>query len=297
MDTKQFRWAWTALVTPFNEDGSIDWEAFDNLVEMQVIWWVTWILLLGTTWENPSLTAQESVDIVTRWVEKIAGRCKIMVNTWTNDTNKSIVATKKIAELWWIDAILIVNPYYNKPTQKWLYMHFKAVANAISLPVFVYNIKWRTWVNLETDTLLRLVGDCKNIVWVKEASGDMDQIKDVIRRSPDDFIVLSWDDDLTLSLIQEGGDGVISVASNFLPRQISDFVNFALQNDSKAEEMKWELKAFFQWEFIQTNPLPIKAALAYTWHIKEVYRLPMCPMDESERNKWIEIVQKYSKVY
>jgi 4-hydroxy-tetrahydrodipicolinate synthase len=291
---ESFSWTWTALVTPFDENDNIDFIAFDKLIERQIEWKIDWILFLWTTWENPTITDEEGFDIVSRWIEKIDWRCKVMVNVWTNCTKKTIKFINHISKIKFIDALLVVNPYYNKPTQMWLYSHFKTIADSTDLPIFIYNIKSRTWVNLETDTLLRLIKDCKNIIWVKEASCDINQIKDVINRTHEDFIVLSWDDWITFDLIKNGWDWVISVASNFLPYDVSDFVKYWLKWDfDMAEKLNNKLLEFFEWQFIQTNPIPIKTALAYIWLIKEQFRLPMCQMDPEFKNKWLDIVRKY----
>ncbi len=291
---QQFRWVCTALVTPFNNEGGIDWESFDILIEKQILWWVNGILLLWTTGESPTIGHNEWIELVKRAIKKIDRRCNIMVNVWTYSTYKSIKKLQEFEEIWWIDAFLAVNPYYNKPTQKWLYMHFKMIANSTSLPLFLYNIQWRTWVNLETDTLVKLSEDCSNIVWVKEASGSMEQMKEVIANTHDDFVVVSWDDSLTLELITNWWDGVISVASNLLPEKMTNMVQAALDNNmADAKEIDDSLQEFFEQEFIQTNPLPIKTALAHVWLIQEQFRLPMCTMDSELRNKWLELVDRY----
>ncbi len=291
---QEFAWNWTAFITPFREDESIDREAFDNLLQKQIDTWVKWILLLGTTAEYPTLSREEDTQVTLRGIEKINQNAKIMVNIWTNSTYETIENLKKYEEIPWIDAYLVVNPYYNKPTQTGLYKHFKAVADETNRPVFLYNIKWRTWVNLETDTLLELINNTNNIVWVKEASQDTNQITDVINQTPEDFVVLAWDDWMAYPTIMNNGHWVIWVTSNLLPYEVTKFVNKWLDGDIQ-EFDKWEeyLREFFENEGIQTNPIPIKTALAGKWYINEVFRLPLCPMDEEYRNKWLQIVDKY----
>jgi len=291
---EKFSWVWTAFITPFNEDGSIDFEAFDKLIEKQIAGGVKWLLFLGTTGETPTLTEDEKEQIVRRWIEKIAGRCLVMVNTWSNATNASIENSKKYDKVDWIDVFLVVNPYYNKPTQEWLYRHFRGVADSVSKPIFLYNIAWRTWINLETETLVRLSNDCGNIVWVKEASWSLEQMQDVIDSTDRDFVVLSWDDSLTIDLMKIGWAWIISVASNYIPETMSQMVwSFLEWNISKADEINNNLWEFFDWEFIQTNPLPIKVALVEAWIIKEQYRLPLCEMDTTPRKEWLNILEKY----
>lgn len=290
-----YSWVWTALITPFDEKWNIDFEAFDNLIEIQVSSWVKWILFLWTTWESPTLTKTEKIQIIKRWIEKIWGRCFNMVNSWTNSTKQSIDLTLEFDQIQWIDTYLLVNPYYNKPTQEWLYRHFKAIADSTSKEIFIYNIFWRTWVNLETQTLVRLSENCNNIIWVKEASWDLDQMQDVINNTPQDFVVLSWDDSLTFDLIKRWGHWIVSVASNYIPKIMVEMVEKALIWDyESADIINKNLGEFFEWEFIQTNPLPIKVALAEAWFIKEKYRLPLCEMDSNLRTKWINILQKYT---
>ena len=261
---------------------------------MQIAWGVKWILLLWTTGESPTLSKEEKIKIVNRWIEKINKRCLVMVNSWTNSTSASVEATKEFDKIDWIDAFLVVNPYYNKPTAEWLYRHFKAVADSTIKQVFVYNILWRTAINLETETLLKLSKNCKNVVWVKEASWNLEQMQEVINTLDEDFVVLSWDDSLTLDLIKMWWSWVVSVASNYIPETMTNLVKTALQKDyDKAEELNNDLWEFFDGEFIQTNPLPIKVALAEQWIIKETYRLPLCEMDSEPRKKWINILEKY----
>jgi 4-hydroxy-tetrahydrodipicolinate synthase len=293
---ENFSWLWTALITPFDEKWNVDFEAFDNLIEIQVSSWVKWILFLWSTWESSTLTKTEKLQIVKRWIKKIQGKCFVMVNSWTNSTQQSIDFTLELDQIHWIDAFLLVNPYYNKPTQEWLYRHFKAIADSTSKRIFIYNIQWRTWVNLETETLVRLSRSCYNVIWVKEASWNLDQMQEVLNKTKEDFVVLSWDDSKTFDLIKMWGHWLISVASNFFPKIMVEMVEKALKQDfESAEKINKNLSKFFEWEFIQTNPLPIKAALAEVWLIKEIYRLPLCEMDIDLRFKWVNILHKYSE--
>ncbi|MCB0317362.1 MAG: 4-hydroxy-tetrahydrodipicolinate synthase, partial [Bdellovibrionales bacterium] len=259
---KRFRGVYTAIVTPFLENGEIDWPAFENLVERQVSAGITGIVPCGTTGESPTLSLEEQNELIKKTVSIVNKRCQVIAGTGSNCT-KSSVAKSKFAEELGVDACMVVNPYYNKPTQEGLYLHFKEIANSVAVPIILYNIKGRTGVNLETKTLLRLVDECSNICAVKEASGDLDQMSEVIKSTSDDFAVLSGDDDLTLELISRGGDGVISVASNLIPDRMLAMVNkaFAGDMDGAVADSK-SLKTLFEVEFIETNPIPIKAALA-----------------------------------
>ncbi|KKP91406.1 4-hydroxy-tetrahydrodipicolinate synthase [Candidatus Nomurabacteria bacterium RIFOXYC2_FULL_36_8] len=286
----KYKGVWTAMITPFNEDGSIDWRSFDNLVERQVEAKVTGIIINGTTGESPTITDEECIDLIKRAKEKVADKCLIMAGTGTNNTKKSVEKTKSAEEAG-ADIVLLVNPYYNKPTQNGLYLHFKAIAESTSLPVFLYNIKGRTGVNLETDTLKKLANEVKNIVGVKEASGDLNQIKAVCELGLEDFVILSGDDNITLEIIKSyGADGVISVASNIVPSDMVSMVGSALKKDyTKAEEVNTKLADLFKILFIETNPIPVKYASYKMGLCQNIYRLPMCKIGE-ENGKQVEAV-------
>jgi 4-hydroxy-tetrahydrodipicolinate synthase len=291
-NTKLFKGVYTAIVTPFNQDDSIDWDALKNLVEFQIENGVAGIVPCGTTGESPTLSHEEHDQVIEKIIEWVNKRCQVIAGTGSNATAEAIRLSQHAQEAG-ADGLLIVNPYYNKPTQEGLYRHFKTVANAVKIPVVVYNIKGRTAVNVETPTLMRLIKDCPNINAVKEASGDLDQMKDVIAQSPDDFSVLSGDDNITLDLIKAGGDGVVSVASNMIPDKMVAMVNAALDgNFEEAEKINNSLAEFFKGEFIETNPIPIKAALAMQGKIQEAYRLPMCEMAAENKKTWREILEK-----
>lgn len=281
MNKNKYKGVWTALVTPFKEDGSIDWESFDKLIERQVESGVTGIIINGTTGESPTITDEECVALIKRAKEKTSGKCLIMAGTGTNNTKKSIEKTRE-AESAGADVVLLVNPYYNKPTQKGLYLHFRAIAESTNLPVFLYNIKGRTGVNLETDTLYKLAKEVKNIIGVKEASGDLNQIKAVCELDLEDFVVLSGDDNITLEVIKSyGANGVISVASNIVPEDMVNMVNTALGKDFvKAEEINQKLSTLFKVLFIETNPIPVKYASYKMGLVQNIYRLPMCEIGE-----------------
>lgn len=281
-----FKGVYTAIITPFKQDKTIDWSALKNLVEFQIANKVAGIVPCGTTGESPTLSHDEHDKVIESVVKWVDGRCMVIAGTGSNSTTEAVRLTKH-AEKAGADACLIVNPYYNKPTQEGLYRHFKAVADAVKIPIVVYNIKGRTAVNVETPTLMRLVNDCDNVTAVKEASGDINQMKDVIKQAPGSFSVLSGDDNITLDLIKAGGNGVVSVASNMIPDKMVAMVDAALNKDFKeAEKLNDEMADFFKGEFIETNPIPIKAALAMKGMCEEVYRLPMCELRPENREKW-----------
>lgn len=298
MKTENFRWVWTALVTPFKTwngiDNKVDYKALDKLIDMQLKWWVDWILLLWTTAESPTITKKEGKKIVEFAIKKIAKKTKVMVNIWTYSTKESLKKLELFEEISWIDAYLVVNPYYNKPTQTGLFSHFTTIAKATKRPVVLYNIKWRTWVNLETSTLLKIASECKNVIWVKEASWDLAQIKEVIEKRPENFLVFSWEESLTYDLTKNWWDWVISVASNCIPALMKEFLDECLEKSQKASELQEKYLEFFNALFLQTNPLPAKTFLASKWIIKETFRLPLCPIDKEKREEFLNIVKKYN---
>lgn len=297
MNTDQYKGVWTALITPFQKNGSIDWVSFDKLVDQQIEAGVTGIVICGTTGESPTITDIECIELVKRAKEKTLGKCFLMVGTGTNNTLKSIEKTK-LAEKAGADLVIIVNPYYNKPTQKGLYLHFKNIAESTSLPIILYNIKGRTGVNLETTTLCKLAEEVKNIVGVKEASGDLDQIKSVCEQKPLDFIVLSGDDNITFKIIRDYDvSGVISVSSNIIPREMVRMVNLTLSNKIKeAEEINTKLEALFKILFIETNPIPIKYASSEMGLCENIYRLPMCEIEEEHGKKVKELLTQMNLI-
>ncbi|RPJ59209.1 MAG: 4-hydroxy-tetrahydrodipicolinate synthase, partial [Dehalococcoidia bacterium] len=257
-----FRGVFTAIVTPFNEDENVDEPTLKNLIDFNIANGVNGIVPCGTTGESPTLSHEEHDRVIELTVEHVNGRATVIGGTGSNSTREAIRLSRH-AETAGVDAVLLVNPYYNKPTQEGLYRHFRAIAESVNIPCILYNIKGRTGVNLETDTLLRLVNDCPNMAGVKEASGDMRQIKQVIAGRTNGFSVLSGDDNITLELIKSGGDGVISVASNFIPAQMSRLVKLALAgNFAEAETLDKELAPLFEAEFVETNPIPIKYMLS-----------------------------------
>lgn len=284
---------YTALITPFTKEGAFDEAAFKDLIEFQITSGVSGLVPCGTTGESPTLSHEEHDRVIQLTVETAAGRVPVIAGTGSNATSEAIQLSQH-AEKSGVDAVLLVNPYYNKPTQQGLYLHFKAIADSISIPCVLYNIQGRSGVNLETETLARLAAECSNITTVKEASGNLQQIKDVIASTDSSFHVVSGDDNMTLSLIESGGKGVISVASNLIPDKMVEMVNLALEGrmeEARAKEA--QLANFFQTMFIETNPIPIKTAMAMRGWCEEVFRLPMCGLSsEGKRAKLKAIVDK-----
>jgi len=287
-----FQGAYTAIITPFKDNGKVDEEAFKKLIDFQIKNKIDGIVPCGTTGESPTLSHEEHEKVIEICVRHVNGKVPVIAGAGSNSTAEAISLTKHAKEIG-ADAVLQVNPYYNKPTQKGLYLHFKAIADAVDIPVIVYNIKGRTAVNVETPTLVRLMNDCENIAAVKEASGDINQMKDVIAQRKNGFSVLSGDDNMTLSLIKEGGDGVISVASNLVPNRIVAMVHAALDGKiEEAERLDKNLAELFKACFIETNPIPIKTALAMEGMCREVFRLPMCSMEDANKEKLRKVLKE-----
>jgi 4-hydroxy-tetrahydrodipicolinate synthase len=289
---KKFRGVYTAIVTPFKKDEGVDYDALGKLIELQISAGVDGIVPCGTTGESPTLTQEEHEAVIEFTIKKVNKRCKVIAGTGSNCTREAIELSVG-AERAGADALLLVNPYYNKPTQEGLYRHFKAVANSVTIPVIVYNIRGRTGVNVETPTLMRIINDCPNVLGVKEASGDIKQIRDVISKAPKNFSILSGDDGITLELVKSGGDGIISVVSNVVPREIVKLTQAALAGRLvEAEELNNKLIPLFEAAFIETNPIPIKFMLAQKKLCEEVYRLPMCEMSAEHKKKVVEVMKQ-----
>ncbi len=291
-----YRGVFTAIVTPFKENGDLDEGCLRKLIDLNIENGVSGIVPCGTTGESPTLDHEEHDRVIELTVKHVNNRVPVIAGTGSNSTKEAIRLTKH-AEDTGAEACLLVNPYYNKPTQEGLYRHFKAIADAVDFDCVVYNIKGRTGVNVETATLMRLAKDCRNIVAVKEASGNIEQIKEVIKQRPDGFSVLSGDDNITLELIRAGGDGVISVASNLVPDKMVKMVKAALEGDyGKAEKLNEELIPLFEAEFIETNPIPIKCALSMKGLCKESYRLPMCELMPENKERLRKTLQEMKLV-
>ena len=287
-----FQGSIVAMVTPFR-NGTIDESKVKDLVEMHVQQGTDGIVPCGTTGESPSLTHDETRRMIELTVTTAAGRIPVIAGTGSNSTAHAIELTKMAAQVG-ASAALVVNPYYNKPTQEGLYRHFRAVAEATALPVIVYNIQGRTAVNIETPTMERLVRDCPTIVGVKEASGSLDQMSQVILACGPDFCVLSGDDNVTLPLLAIGGRGVISVIANIVPRETSEMVHAALDGDWKrARELHYKLFPLARAAFLETNPIPIKEMMAMAGMLEPEFRLPMCRMADGNREKLRSILTTY----
>ncbi len=281
----------TAMVTPFTESGELDVEGLKRNVGFQIDSGISGLVPLGTTGESPTVSDEERETVIKTVVAAAAGRVPVIVGTGTNSTEHSIELSKQAEELG-ADAVLVVSPYYNKPTQEGLYRHFKAIAESISIPVVVYNIQGRTGVNIETATLQRMAG-VSNIIAVKEASGNLAQMMDVLEQLPKAFSVVSGDDNMTLALMAIGGRGVISVVSNLIPRKVSDMCAAAAKGDfAAAKKLHFEMLPLFKAAFIETNPIPIKAAMNMAGLPAGPVRMPLCEMQLANADKLKAALQK-----
>jgi len=274
----------TALVTPFNPDFSIDEDALRRLVDSQISGGIDFLVPCGTTGESVTLSDSEQRRVVQIVLEQSRGRVPVIAGAGGNNTAHVIALAREFEHLG-VQGLLSVSPYYNKPMQEGLFQHFKAIAEATTLPIIVYNVPPRTNVNILPDTIVRLA-EIPNIIGVKEASGDISQIAEIISRVSSQFKVLSGDDSMTLPLIALGGVGLISVASNEAPREMTALTTACLDgNWDEGRRLNRELFALMKVNFIESSPGPVKAALAMMGRIKEVYRLPMVPVRPETRNK------------
>lgn len=284
MNVEWLRGAATALVTPFTVSGAIDEEHLHALIEYQLAGGVRLLVPCGTTGESATMTEAEDQHVIKLTVDAARGRARVIAGTGSNATASAIEWSTTARELG-ADAVLVVAPYYNKPTQEGLYAHFRAVAEAVNdLPVVIYNVPGRTGCNIAAATTLRLAHEVENIVAIKEASGDLAQIMAILRGRPEHFRVMSGDDAVTLPLIALGAEGLISVASNEAPAFISRMVDLALAGDwQEARALHYKLLPLMEANFIESSPGPVKAALALLGVIEENFRLPLVPVQEATR--------------
>jgi 4-hydroxy-tetrahydrodipicolinate synthase len=272
----------TAMVTPFRNDGSLDEPTLRKLIERQIEAGIDFLVPCGTTGESPTLTREEHLHVVERTVEVSAERVPVLAGAGGYNTAEVIALARELAAIG-ADGILSVTPYYNKPTQEGLYQHYRAIAQAVALPIILYSVQGRTGVNIEPATVKRLAG-IENIVGIKEASGSIAQMSAILNVVPDDFIVLSGDDAITLPLAALGGRGVISVVSNEIPAEMARLVRLAVSgNFPGARELHRRYLPLMEVNFIESNPGPVKAAMAKMGLLQPVWRLPLvAPRPESE---------------
>ena len=295
MDKMYFHGLGVAMVTPFTENGAVDFAAVAKIVDNLIEGGVDYILVLGTTGETPTLTTDERKALIRFVRERVAGRVQLMVGVGGNCT-RDVVTTLRTWDLSGYDAVLSVNPYYNKPNQEGLYQHFKAVAEASPRPVVLYNIPGRTGVNMTPETIARLAKDCPNVIGVKEASGDLAQMERVKALTPSDFLLISGDDGLTVEVIKRGGVGVISVLANAYPAETAEIVALALlKQTEKAEQKLKALDGIISALFEEGNPVGIKTMLHTKGVCSDTMRLPLVSGSEALQEKMKSLVAEYEK--
>ena len=271
---------YTALVTPF-KDGKLDEKAFRNLIEFQLKGGINGVVPCGTTGEAPTLSYEEHEKVIELAVKYAKGKVPVIAGTGSNSTQEAIELTEGAKKLG-ADFCLLTTPYYNKPTQEGLYQHFKAIAEAVNIPIILYNIPGRTGINMTPETIFRL-SRIKNIVGIKEAAGSLAQVSDIYRLTKGTFTILSGDDNLFLPMMSVGAVGVISVVSNIMPKEMQSLYRAFLieKNIKKAMNIHTRLMPLFQGIFVETNPIPVKEAMAYMGMIKKEFRLPLCPLSDA----------------
>ncbi|TGL56017.1 4-hydroxy-tetrahydrodipicolinate synthase [Leptospira kemamanensis] len=278
-----FQGVYTAVITPFRQ-GKIDYDSYFKILENQIRSGVAGVVPCGTTGESPTLSYEEHKELIQKTVQIVAGKIQVIAGTGSNSTKEAIELTESACADG-VDGILSVNPYYNKPTQEGMFQHFTAIANVSSKPVMLYNIPGRTNVNLLPETVSRLAAHPK-IAAIKEATGDLGQMAKVISQCPSDFDLLSGDDNLTLPVLSIGGKGVVSVVSNLFPRACVDMVSLYLRGDLEAsKKIYYKLLPVFVNAFIETNPIPIKAAMSWFGYCSNELRLPMTALSEGQASE------------
>ena len=283
-----------AIVTPF-KGGKVDEKALSKLVEWHISSGTNAIVPCGTTGESATLEYEEHYRVIETVIKTVNKRIPVIAGTGANATDETIMITKKAKKLG-ADAALLVAPYYNKPTQEGLYRHYKSVAEAVDIPIVLYNVPGRTVVNILPSTVARLL-EMKNIVAIKEATGDMKQVSEVIRLCGDRLTVLSGDDFTTFPLLALGGKGVISVTANIAPQEVSDMCRFWKEKKyEKARALHYKLEPLNHAMFIETNPIPVKTAVAMMGKIREEFRLPLCEMSEANREKLKKTIKDFGLI-
>ena len=287
--------SYVALITPF-KNNEIDYNSLEKLIDFHIENKTDGILFCGTTGESPTLAGDEKERFVRFGIKKINKRIPIVMGTGTNNLQHTISATIKAQE-WGVDYALIITPYYNKPTQNGLYQYFKAVAESTTIPTVIYNVPGRTGVNIKAETTIKLANEFSNIVGIKEASGDLDQLSRIVKNTDEGFSVMSGEDALNLPIMSCGGDGVISVTANILPRKLHDLVALCSnQNYADALKIHQELIEINETLFLETNPIPVKESLHMMKMIKRELRLPLCFMVDDNLEILKKVLFKYKLV-
>ncbi len=290
----KYQGLYTAIITPF-KNNEVDYDALKALVEAQIAAGVDGVVPVGTTGESPTLTHSEHMEVIRRTIEFAAGRCQVIAGTGSNSTVEAIEMTKEAAAMG-ADGTLQVCPYYNKPSQEGLYQHFKAIAESTDLPVLLYSIPGRSVIEIAVDTVARLAADCPTIVAIKEAGGSVERVNQLVQALPADFSILSGDDGLTVPFISCGAVGLVSVTSNVAPAEMKELVTAALSGDGKrALELQKKYYPLMKGLMsLDTNPVPIKAALALRGDISWEIRLPLVPLAPEKHDKLAQLLRQFS---
>jgi 4-hydroxy-tetrahydrodipicolinate synthase len=285
MQIEQLQGSIVAIVTPFKDNGEIDLETFDELVEFHISSGTDGIVVCGTTGETPTLSDAEDAQMIERCVKKVNGRVPVIAGTGSNSTVDCIKYSRKAVELG-ADALLVVAPYYNKPSKRGMYKHFSQVAKNVDAPIILYNVPGRTGSNIEPATAIELANNYKNIIAIKEAGGDMNVFAELLANRPDGFKVYSGDDFLSYSANCLGADGCISVVANLIPADFHQMMKSSIDGDYKvARELFYKYRALMELMFAESNPLPVKTALALMGRVNEVFRAPLCEMEDDNREQ------------
>lgn len=280
----------TALVTPFKDNYEVDFDALDRVVELQLKSGINGIVVLGSTGEAATLSEKEKLDVILAVQKKVNGKIPVIVGVGSNNTKATIENAKNAAK-YNFDAVLIVCPFYNKPTQEGLFQHFNAISEAVDIPQIIYNVPGRTGTNISAETQIRIASECKNVIATKEASGNLEQMMQIIKYSPKDFTLLCGDDALAVPCICAGGRGIISVLSNYAPKMFTQCINFALNGQYKeAMKIHYELFEFMKVNFIESNPIPVKAFMSELGLIQNVLRMPLLPISDKNKKLIQELV-------
>lgn len=290
----KFKGTGVAIVTPFNKDNSVDYKSLNKLIDFIIKGGVEYVVVLGTTGESVTLSKEEKQSVVTHVIENVNKRVPIVLGLGGNNTQEILSSLKKSSDFNNIDAILSVSPYYNKPNQRGIYQHYKAIAEASPVPIILYNVPGRTASNITADTTIKLSTDFKNIIAIKEASGNLEQCMKIIKNKPKDFLVISGDDMLTLPMIAAGADGVISVVANAFPKDFSEMTRQILAGNLKeAQKLHYKLTDIIEQLFADGNPAGIKAVLEMMKICSPTVRLPLVNVNKATQNALKEMVEMY----
>jgi 4-hydroxy-tetrahydrodipicolinate synthase len=279
----RFQGTGTALVTPYNADGSIDFASLEKLIEFQITGGVEFLVSCGSTGESATMTAEEDAAVIRFTIERAAGRVPVVAGTGSNNTAEAVQYTKNAKALGAAGA-LVVTPYYNKPTPRGIVEHYRRVCDAADIPVIIYNVPGRTGTNMSAETQLAVMEACPTVVATKEASANLEQMMEIIKHQPPHCVTLAGDDALALPVIAAGGRGVISVLSNYAARMFSDLVRAALRDDFQtARELQYKLLPLMKLNFVESNPIPVKAALSLMGLIQNNLRMPLLPISDANK--------------